>query len=528
MALTIYRSNQSGWLPPVGSVTGYNSLSITPHWRAVNFLANNLGSLSRSVHADGAPVAHSIDRYLKRKPNDYQNASQFWRAWFFAAIQESNGYARIERGPRNEVVALHNLRTCDVTPYRFRDGDGAVHQFFYVQNLADGPLSDAQGNALPVLPGSDVLHLMGASFEGELGAETSALFADTFLRAKTLDRYATMYLASGTHVKGAIEIPEGAAEEQVEQIVDMVTKYQGPESSGDLMVLFGGAKLNNSTISPVESQLVEQGSVVTKQIAQIHGVHPFYLYDDKDGKYNNNPDAAAIELTKFTLRHWIDQVEDELSVKLLTEAEQEQGYTINLNINGLLRGDTKSVSDIAQNETKSGIRTRNEARALVGLPPDSDPASDQLQTLGATTPTAPAAEGDQTPQDQSQPSDAPTTAIAARNASRSEPDAAFALLRPIIDAACEAVDDRTAKAFASKAGKPEAERVPWGNVFAETQARIVGESLSPIAVVLKAMGAWELPVALIAERYGASIKRRVKSGDAPTLNDIITETLGEK
>jgi HK97 family phage portal protein len=375
-------SNQVTVIAP-SVISPYSALSVTAYRRAMVFLSTNLASFSRAVHRDGSRTErpHFLDRLLKWQPNGYQNSTAFWRTWFFHAAHMGNGYAEIEwDGSGYRPAAFHNLPPDRVIPYRYARRPADRPQQYYA-------LTDGAGRVLRSLKGADVLHLSALSYDGMAGMDPIALHAGTFQRALTLDKYQTRYLMKGTVIRGAIEIPQGVGEEQADQIVATLREhFHGAEAERDVLVLSDGAKLNNATLTPQQSQLVEQGTQSTKQIAQLTGVHPFYLYDDKDGKYNANPEQAGIEVLRYTFRPWIEQAEDELTLKLLADREIEDGYRVRLNPDVLLRGDTKAVNESAASTVNAGLRTRNEGRALLGLPPDPDPESDKLKTLGDTSP----------------------------------------------------------------------------------------------------------------------------------------------
>lgn len=376
-SVMMYDSNDPTSTIPPTLINAYSVLTIPAYWRAVNFLANNLSSFPRSVQKDGAAqaVPHPLDRLLERRPNPYQNATAFWRTLFFAAVHHANGYARIERGRDLSPAALHNLTPEDVTPFRIVHDTGPIQQWYHLSSTKTA------------LPGADVIHLTGLGCDGMTGMDPVRLHAGTFQRAATLDKYQTRFLMKGTVLKGAIEIPGDVSDEKLKEVKAYLrANFRGSDAEDDVLLLTDGAKLNNATLTPQESQLIEQSAFTTKQIAQITGVPPQFLYDLSEGKYNSVVEQAGIDVVRYAFRPWIEQTEDELTLKLLTTAEQDAGYGIHLNPDALLRGDTAAVNASAVTTTNAGLRTRNEGRALLGLPPDADPESNKLKTLGDTNP----------------------------------------------------------------------------------------------------------------------------------------------
>jgi HK97 family phage portal protein len=380
MRIIDIQGNPAAVLRPM-DISHYSALSIPAYWRAVNFLADNLASFPRSVQKDGARRTpdqrpHPLERLLSRRPNQLQNSFIFWRTLFLHAAHTGNGFAEIQRGARFEPMALHNRLPEDVAPFRFDHGQGQ-QQYYYIREGAR------------IVPAADMIHLQALGWDGQSGADPVALHAETFQRASAIGRYQVKYLQQGTVIRGAIEIPAGVSDDQVAQIVDTLRGYfRGPDAERDVIVLSDGARLNNATLSPQESQLVEQSTSTTKAIAQITGVPPQFLYEFSESKYNNSIEQMGQDVVRYTFRPWIEQAEDELTIKLLTDGEQDDGYRIRLNPDALLRGDTKTQVQTIVETVKAGLRTRNEGRDMLELPRDPDPESEKLKTLGDTAPAA--------------------------------------------------------------------------------------------------------------------------------------------
>lgn len=387
IAQTIGMSGTSGFViydSPGGGMLGaavvnsYTTLAIPAYWRAMNFMADNMASFPRSVRKNGVDLpSHKLLPLFCRKPNDYQDAFMFWRTLFFHRAHYLNGFAEIERDSQFNPVALHNRLPEQVAPFRWIDDTTKkLSQWYWV------------GGAAPrVVAFEDMIHLTGLSYDGIAGLSPIFLLAETFERSRLLDRYVTRFLTKGSMIRGSIEIPAGATKEQQETIVATLRQhFRGADADRDVLILSDGAKLSNATLSPQDSQLIQQANFNTKQVAQITGVHPHFLYDDSEGKYNASPTQAAEDIVKWTFRPLIEQTESHLTLKLLTEAEQNAGLRIHLNPNSLLRGDVVQQSNVLVQQKNAGIRTANEARSELGLTPLNDPNADVLKTSGDTSP----------------------------------------------------------------------------------------------------------------------------------------------
>lgn len=363
-------------VPPI-PINAYSSLSTPAYFRAIVTLSENLSSQPRHVTLNGIQLAtpHALQKLLERRPNPYQNATMFWRTLFLHAVHYNNGYARIERDKKTQTpVALHNLAPEDIMPFRYTDKTGAITQFY----------ANTQTRELHY--GIDIIHLAGASYDGMAGIDGVALHSGTLQSASTQDRYLLKYLQSGTNVRNVIEFQGTPTEEQFERVRTMLReRYSGIDAEDDTLLLGSGATYKNVNKSLHDSQFAEQTTFTTKQIAQITGVDPAFMFDKSESKYSGIAEAGE-NFVRFTLRPWIDQIENELSLKLLTDAEFDGGHKVSVDTSALIKGDIKTVTDLAIRKKEAGITTGNQALAELGLPKSNDPEADKLKIKGDTSP----------------------------------------------------------------------------------------------------------------------------------------------
>ena len=379
-----YGSNGSVIGPVV--VNAYTTLGVPAYWRAVNFIANNMATFPRFVARAGTETPHGLNRLLQRKPNGYQGPSIFWRTLFLHRAHTGNGYAEVERDPKTfRPVALHLRQPETVVPFWFDADDGnGIRGYFYV-----GP---ARLTPSHIVAAADMVHFSGLSYDGVAGMNPINVLAETFERARTVDKFTTRYLTRGTVIKAAVEIPDGIDEDAQERIVGTIrSHFTGPNGDRDLLVLSGGAKLNNAGVSAVDAQLVQLASYTTKQIAQVTGVPPAFLMDLTEGKYRSSTEQDYQAVVRDLFRPLVEQDEDELTTKLLTDADQDAGLSVAMDTDALLRGDTATTSAVTVAQKNAGIITPNEARERLGEPKLTDPEADKLKVSGDTSPPKPAA-----------------------------------------------------------------------------------------------------------------------------------------
>lgn len=507
-------------------VNNYTTLSIPAYFRAVNFKSANMASFPRSVRLDNTDVPHRLDSLLERKPNGYQSATMLYRTWFFHLAHYSNGYIEIERDALFNPKALHNRQPEIVAPFRYLEDDGSITGWYWV------------GGYKPhIVASNDMLHLCGLSHDGQAGLNPIWLHAETFERSRLMDRYITRFLVKGSVVRGSIELPAGLTEDQATAIVSDIRKFRGADAENDMLVLSGGSKLNNAGISNNESQLIQLHDASDIQIAQLTDVHPYFLYADKNGKYNNSPAQAGEDIVRYLFRLLIEQAEDEL-MKLLSDDEQAKGYKIHIDPTALTRGDGIQESAIATQLVNGGILSRNEGRELVGYAKSADPSADGLHALGSTAPKADTAAapagggsassgGSQDDSSEAGASTDTTTGGRQNNAAKLRLEAFNALITD----ASQRVGIKTDKATENASKKYAADhegRSRWVEVFSREQAAYVASAVAPILSTIAAVTGTTPNASAneIGDMYALQLREAYNTNQAlPDLSNIITTAI---
>lgn len=508
MAYDIIETNNVNFVPPmIGSknllnpftVNSYSILSVPAVWRAVDLLATNLASFPRAVYDNGAKKEqpHPLDTFLKLRPNNRQNPTQFWTQWFFKAVHRNRSFAKIVRDGSN--VQAYNLDPDTITPFLVLSDPNvpeSAEQWYWDEKYKR------------VIPAFEMLTLYKLSDDGLVGIDTVELHRDTFHRAKMYDRFATKYLEKGTRIRGWVKLPGTTTKEQKEEIINTLRRYRGSNGEDDIAIMAAGAELHNDTISPEQSQLTEQVQASNKQIGQLYGVPPAMLFEGSETKYNDNTENMGEYLVRFTFRPFIEAAQDELTSKLLTTDEQDRGLTIRLDTNALLKGNVEAQTTVIAAQVAGGLRTENEGRGELGLPRSADPSADVLKRAGDTSPaSAPAAPP-------ATASDGPTA----------KPQAFAALIRD----AADRVERKSEKGLTDASTKTEVQRIAWGNVFADQQAKYVRETFAALAQTLKDVTGASIDVGKLSEQYSMEVKRRVSGQEPKSLADYVGEYLNER
>ncbi|MFV1530604.1 phage portal protein [Phaeobacter sp. JH209A] len=351
-----HRTSDAGEL-----VTGQSALGISTVWACTNLISGTIGSIPlmvyrRSAETRTADRSHVIYRLLHDSPNYDQTALDFWE--FMAASLElwGNAYAHILRD-NGKIVGL--------TP--------VAPDLMGVRRLPTGEIEyrwSDEGKTHRELDGA-VLHIRG--FGGSpLGGMSTLQFArNAFGLARAVDRAAGETFKNGMRPSGALKFEGWLTDEQRARAKStLIDDMVGAQNSGRPIVLEGGTNWMPFTINPDDAQMLESRRFSVEEICRFFGVPPHMVgHTEKSTSWGTGLEQQTLAFQKFTLRRRIKRIEQALMKQLLTPAERARGLMIEFNLEGLLRGDSKSRADFYQSGLQNGWLTINEVRALENKPP---------------------------------------------------------------------------------------------------------------------------------------------------------------
>ncbi|EPE99526.1 phage portal protein [Rhizobium grahamii] len=342
-------------------VTADSVLSISAVWACVNLIAGTIASLPVMIYRvdkKGNRVVakeHPLYRVLHDSPNYDQTAVDFWE--FVAASIElrGNGYARIERSVGN-VAGLHPIIP-EVSVRRLTNGSIEYRW--------------SQDGKSYVETDQNILHIRGFGGNPLGGLSTLHYGRHAFSLARATDRSAASMFRNGLRPSGVLTFEKWLNPEQRKVAEDKLTeKYFGAMNSGRPLILEGGTKWEQLTISPEDAQMLESRAFSVEEICRFFGTPPFMIgHTEKTTSWGSGVEQQTLGFQKFTLRRRLKRMEQALEKQLLTPADRANGVTIEFNLDGLLRGDSSARARFYQQMTGIGAMTINEVRALENLPP---------------------------------------------------------------------------------------------------------------------------------------------------------------
>lgn len=309
-------------------------------------------------------LSHRYYRVLLERPNRFMSASVFWTYIERCRNHNGNGYAIIdEHDP--EHPQLWPMDPDKVTVY-YDDGRKVLNDVtdvYYVYNTPDGPVTFSS---------DEVLHFKAhQTVDGIVGVPVQEQLANTIRgNVKAQDLVNKMY-DNGMTAKAVLQYTGGLDDAKVEALVKGVEAYaagklkeRGVENIIPLPV---GMTLTPLSVKLADSQFIEVKQYSALQIAAAFGVKPYQIGDYTKSSYAS-AEAQQLSFLIDTLLFNIKQYEEEISWKLLSDAEAQQGITAKFNTSVLLRTEFQTLVTTLSTAVQSFLFTPNEARERLDLP----------------------------------------------------------------------------------------------------------------------------------------------------------------
>lgn len=366
-AVTTVRSLNLSDAPPVTldpviadvRVDEVSLLSLSAAWACINLLAGTIGSLPVDVYRkdrSGRRVLatdHPLWRVLRESPNADQTALDFWEGGQAALEVRGNMHARIERmGGR--IVALHPIFNPVVT--RQRDGslryrwtengryyDEGQENVFHVRGFGGGPLG---------------------------GLSTLAYGRQVFGLSTAVNTSAAATFANGVRPSLVFATERLLGDQRAAVERGLQDKHAGAMNAGRPMLLEGGLTPHNISFSPEDAQMLESRNFSVEEVCRFYGVPPHMIgHTAGNTQLGSSLDDQTRGFQKYALRRRVKRIEQSASKQLLSPTDRANGVSIEFNLEGFLRADSKARAEFHASGLQNGWMTINEVREIEGLPP---------------------------------------------------------------------------------------------------------------------------------------------------------------
>jgi len=267
----------------------------------------------------------------------------FWGQWILAALWFGDGfiYAPNRDATGAPQPPMWNLHPADVAiedgEYRLATTDYVFAPGQIIHLRGQQPIHDGRGTGVLTRFGADLA--VTASLRDYMAGAFAAGVPAGYLKTST----------------------PNITQDQADRLKERWMSQHGGRRS--IAVLNATTEFHPLTWSPVDVGAADFARISVAQIALMFGLPAYLLGAPTDTNTYANIESRMTELYQLTLLPWIKRIE------AILDAQLPAGTGVHINLDGLLRADTKTRMETYQIGIPLGIYTTDEARALEGREP---------------------------------------------------------------------------------------------------------------------------------------------------------------
>jgi HK97 family phage portal protein len=336
----------NGYVRSGVNVTEHTALAISTVYACVYKIASTISSMGLEVYVrNGRNVEianqHPAYSLITAKPNENQNAYDFWEGIVSSALMYGCGYAIIERNNRGYPERLVPVDYYDVD---IKEVDG--ERLYVIRDYG----AVTQENILEISN-------MNRMSPIRLHRENMGL-------AKAAQDFGSEYFGQKGQMTGVLASDQPLRKEQMDIIQN--SWNQSAMNAGTKLLPFG-FKYQRITITPDEAQFIETRKFQAEEICRIYSVPPSLVQLPSQTTFNN-VEQQNLQFARHTISPWAKRIEQEIDRKLILSFERPDIYS-KFDMNDLYRGDMAARTTFYRELTQIGVMSINEVRAKENMNP---------------------------------------------------------------------------------------------------------------------------------------------------------------
>lgn len=341
-------------------VNAATAMSVPAYFASVTFLSGTLAGLPLHTYekklSDGTRKRSTkpISRVVGDAVNSALTSFEWRRLMMSHVLRHDRHVSYLERDAAGNVVNIFPL-----APGSFEVKGNAYRKEYHTK--------DARGKDI-VYQASEVIDIVFDHADDMLNAagtlRGAANALGLFIAAT---KYGSKVFDNGGLPPLVVEGPfasVGAAERAAEDIPKAIGERQ--RTNKQALVMPAGHSVKPLGLNAEEMQLTDLKRFCVEDIARIFSLPPVFLQDLTNG-IRADSEQQDLHFVKHTLRRWTEQIEAELNLKLF--GRDNKKFSVEFNLDGILRGDFATRMEGMAKGVASGLITPNEARSLDNRPP---------------------------------------------------------------------------------------------------------------------------------------------------------------
>lgn len=148
--------------------------------------------------------------------------------------------------------------------------------------------------------------------------------------------------------------------------------HKGMDQSGGTLFTGANATVKPLSLTPAETELIEQRRLSREEVGMVYDLAGPLMNDLTHGTYSNVTELQK-GLYRDVIPPWTELIVQTFQAQLLDQQPEWLDRVVRFDFTDKLKGEPRELAETLKIEVEAGLRTRNEARGILGLPPDGDP-----------------------------------------------------------------------------------------------------------------------------------------------------------
>jgi HK97 family phage portal protein len=210
----------------------------------------------------------------------------------------------------------------------------------------------------------DVTHIRALSTDGVIGLSPISAARQAIGTGLAADKTAAKQFGSGLLMGGIVTPSDQLTEEEGRAIKEgLQARIGGHEHAGEIIVASHAMTFSPWSMNAKDAQFIESRAFQIEEVSRLFGIPKVLLSEDGASTWGSGIAELIRGFQRFTLNPWTSRIEERLSQTLAP------GLFCEFDFAGLMQGSPADVTANLAAEIAAGLRTVNEARAILNLPP---------------------------------------------------------------------------------------------------------------------------------------------------------------
>lgn len=364
--------------------TDDEALAEATYYACQKVLAEAVGKLPLKLYAynekNGVVPQRKNPLYtvLADRPNKHMTSTIFWSTVEYNRNHYGNAYVLIDGYSARTSLWIMPSNQVQVW-YDDQKLLGDIPDIYYIYS---------HGGKQYKFGSEEVMHFKSFdTLDGITGVSVQDRLKMTIKGNQKAQRLINKMYDSGFTAKAVVQYTSQLSDEKAKNFVAGLEKYAKGELAAEgienIIPIPYGTTLTPLNVKLADSQFIEVKQYSALQIASAFGIKPYQIGDYTKSSYAS-AEAQQLSFYVDTLLYILKQYEEEISYKLLTPEQQQNGLHFKFNVAVILRADLATQINTLSTGVNSFIYTPNEARAKLDL--EAKEGGDELLGNGASIP----------------------------------------------------------------------------------------------------------------------------------------------